>query len=403
VIAAWLAAAIAITGATVYTGEGEPLERATVVIEGTRIQAVGRGVAAPPGARVIDARGAIVTPGLIDAESRLGLEEVETESTSIEAVVDPAGDPVRAALRAADGFEPRSITLPPARASGITSAVIVPAGGLISGQSAWIDLVERDPVRRASLALHVNIGADAGAEGQPARAGARALAFMRLRELFADARLYGGNRGPFLSGRLRALSTSAADVDVLARAQAGQLRVVFRVDRSADILRVLELAQREKLRAVLAGAAEGWLVAKEIAAAGVPAIVDPLDNLPATFDELRACDDNAARLHAAGVRVALSGLGDAHRAHRLRHAAGNAVAQGLPRAAALAAITRVPAEIFDVRDTGSLRPGALANLVIWNGDPLELDTWPTHVFAHGRELDLDTRQDALTRRYLRGP
>ena len=170
--------------------------------------------------------------------------------------------------------------------------------------------------------------------------------------------------------------------------------------KQAQELRVLELAQREKLRAILVGAAEGWLVAKQIAAAGVPAIVDPLDDLPASFDELRARDDNAARLHAAGVRVAFSSLGDAHRVHRLRHAAGNAVARGMPRAAALAAITRVPAEIFDVRDSGVLRAGALADLVIWNGDPLELDSWPLRVFAHGRELELDTRQDELTRRYM---
>ena len=396
----WLAA-VAIAGATVFTGEGEPLEKATLLIEGTRIRAIGRNLVVPAGVELIDARGAVVTPGLIDAASRLGLEEVATEITSIEAVADPAFEKVAAALRAADGFEPRSLTLPPARASGITSAVIMPLGGLISGQSAWVDLVETEPVRRASLALHVNIGADGGSGDQPGRPGARALGFLRLRELFDDARLYRGNRGPYLSRRLRDLSASAADLDVLAHVLAGELPVVFHVDRSADILRVLELVGRERLRAVLAGAAEGWLVAEQIADAGVPVIVDALDNLPASFDKLRVRDDNPALLHAAGVRVALSGLGEAHHAHRLRHIAGNAIARGLPRAAAIAAITRIPAEIFDVRDAGVLRAGALANLVIWNGDPLELSTWPTHVFVRGWEVDLETRQDKLTRRYLR--
>jgi imidazolonepropionase-like amidohydrolase len=403
-VIAWLASvAIAISGATVYTGEGEPLERATLVIEGSLVKAVGRGLVPPAGARVIDARGAIVTPGLIDAVSRLGLEEVSTEVSAVEAIAEPA-DAVRASLQALDGFDARSTTLPLARAGGITSAVIVPVGGLVSGQSAWIDLVEREPVRRAPLALHVHIAADAGGNGQPGqpgRAGARALALHRLRELLADARLYRGNRGPFLAGRLRELSAPAADLDVLARALDGELPVVFHVDRAADIERVLDLAARERLRAVLAGAAEGWLAAEAIAAAGVPVIVDPLDNLPASFDKLRARSDNAARLHAAGVRVAISSLGRAHRAHRLRHAAGNAVARGLPRAAAIAAITHVPAEIFDLRDAGMLRPGALANLVIWNGDPLELGTWPTQVFARGRELALETRQDALMRRYAK--
>jgi imidazolonepropionase-like amidohydrolase len=399
-VSVWLAA-VAITGATVYTGAAEPLEGATVLIEGSRVQAVGRNLGLPRNARVIDARGAVVTPGLIDAFSRLGLEEVVGESTSVEAVADPLADPVRAALRAADGFDPLSLTLAPARAGGITSAAIVPLGGLVAGQSAWVDLVPGEPVRRARLALHVRIGADAGSGEQPARPGARALGLSRLRELFADARLYRGNRGPYLSGRLRELSVSAADLDVLGRALAGELPVVFRVDRSADILRVLELAERERLRAVLAGVAEGWLVAERIAKAGVPVIADALDNLPASFDKLRARDDNVALLHAAGVRVALSGLGDSHFAPRLRHSAGNAVAAGMPRAAAIAAITRVPAQIFGLDDAGVLRAGAQANLVIWNGDPLELGTWATHVFVRGRELELDTRQDALTRRYLR--
>jgi len=397
---AWLAAAaVAIAGATVYTGAAGPLEGATIVIEGGRIQAVGRELAPPRGARVIDARGAIVTPGLIDACSRLGLEEVAAESTAIEATVDPLVDPVRAALRAADGFDPHSLTLPPARASGITGAVIVPEGGLISGQSAWVELAPSDPVRRTALALHVRIGADGGSAERPAQPGARTRAFLRLRELLADARLYQGNRGPYLAGRLRQLSAPAADLEVLARALSRELPVVFHVDRSSDIVRVIGLVERERLRAVLAGAAEGWLVADRIAAAGLPVIVDALDNLPASFDKLRPRDDNAARLHAAGVRVALSGLGDAHRAHRLRHAAGSAVARGLPPAAALAAITRIPAEIFGEGDVGVLRPGARADLVIWNGDPLELTTWPTHVFVRGRELDLTTRQDELTRRY----
>jgi imidazolonepropionase-like amidohydrolase len=400
-VIAWLAAAaIALSGATVYTGSGEPIADATLLIEGERVSAVGPRVSLPRNAQVIDARGAVITPGLIDACSRLGLEEIATEPTAIEASLASGAEGVGAALRAADGFDPRSTTLRWALAGGLTGAAIVPLGGLVSGQSAWVELAGPEPVRRASLALHVSIGAYGGEAGEPARAGARTRAFAQLRALFSDARIYRGNRGPYLSGRLRPLSIPAADLEVLARALGGELPVVFHVERSADIARVIEIALREKLHAVLAGAAEGWLVADRIAQAQLPVILDPLDNLPASFDKLRARDDNAPRLHAAGVRVAFSSLGDAHRAHRLRHLAGNAVAQGMPRAAAIAAITRVPAEIFDLRETGVLRPGALANLVVWNGDPLELSTWPVRAFVRGREVELETRQDALTRRHL---
>jgi imidazolonepropionase-like amidohydrolase len=155
------------------------------------------------------------------------------------------------------------------------------------------------------------------------------------------------------------------------------------------------------LRPVLLGATEGWVVADEIARARAPVLVDPLESLPARLDAPRARADNAERLRSAGVRVAFTLRGDAPLAHRLRQAAGNAVANGFPRDAALAAITRVPADVFGMRDAGRIRRGALANLVVWNGDPLELLSWPTRMWIRGEEIPLRSRQDALTERYRR--
>jgi imidazolonepropionase-like amidohydrolase len=265
----------------------------------------------------------------------------------------------------------------------------------LSGCSIWVDLVEHEALRRAPLALHISL-----TRGGKSR-GARARAFLRLREVFEDTRLFGANRGPYISRRLRELSISSADLDVLGRTLDRELPVVFEVDRAADIRTVLKIVREHKLQAVLLGVAEGWMVAEEIAAARVPVLVDPLQNLPASFDTLQSREDNALRLHRAGVRVAFTLRGEAHRAHRLRFAAGNAVASGFPYQDALAAVTRVPAEIFGVVDGGSLKPGALANLVVWNGDPFEVTTWPTHVFIRGEPVDLRSRQDLLTERYLR--
>jgi hypothetical protein len=294
-----------------------------------------------------------------------------------------------------DSFDALSQVIPVARAAGITSVVAIPRGGLIAGQSAWVDLAPERAVRRESLALHVWIVG--GGEG--ASAGARSAAFLRLRELWADARLYRGNRGPYIARRLRELSVGADDLDVLARALDRELPVVFHVDRRAEIAAALELARSQGLQAVLAGGAEAWLLAEAIARAGVPVILDPLANLPASFDVLHTREDAARLLHERGVAVAFSPLGEPHRAQRLRQLAGNAVARGYPRDAALAAITRIPAQIFGQTDTGVIRAGAVANLVVWNGDPFELASWPTRVFVRGRELDLTTRQDLLTRRY----
>ena len=385
----WLA--LAIVHATVYTGDGRSIEDGTILVEGSRITALATDVALPPEARVIDARGAPVTPGLVDAISRVGVVGVALETSSVEASLPDAADAVRAALRASDTFDGESLTIPVARAGGLTSIVVVPAGGLVSGLSAWADLTPRDALRRDPAALHVRV-----AGGQR---GSRAQAFLRLRELLTDARLLRGNRGPFISRRLRELSASAADMEVMAATLDRKRLVVFHVNRHADIETVLRIARAEKLKIALAGAAEAWRLAARLAAAEVPVILDPLANLPTGFDSLQARDDNAQRLHAAGVRVAFSSLGDAHRAHRLRIAAGNAVARGFPRDAALAAITRVPAEIFGVEDAGVIREGALANLVVWNGDPFEPLSWATHVLLRGREVVLDTRQDALLERY----
>ena len=387
---AWLAA-FAIVGATVHTGEGPPLEDATLLVSGGRVQALGPGVAVPEGVRRIEAPGAVVTPGLVDVLSRLGVVEIELEAATVEATLDDGADPVRAALRASDTFDSRASTLPNARAAGITSALVVPSGGLVSGLSVWVDLVPGTPARRDPVALHVRLepGQDRGS---------RTAAFLRLRELWADARLYRGNRGPFISRRLRDLSASAADLEVLSRALGRELIVVFHAHRYADILALLRMVERHRLDARLAGGAEAWLAADELAAAGVGVILDPRLNLPYSYDTLRARSDAAGILHERGVALAFSTFGDAHRPERLRIAAGNAVARGMPYDAALAAVTRGPARMFG-SDAGVLRPGAPANLAIWNGDPLEPANWATHVFVHGRPVDLTTRQDLLTRRY----
>lgn len=388
-----LLAALAIVGGTVHTGDGPPLERATVLIEGSRIVAVGASVDVPRDAAVIDATGAIVTPGFVHVGSRLGVEEIPLESSSVEATLPPNRDSVRAALRAADTFEPYALALPAARAAGITSTVVVPAGGLVSGVALWADLSDPADIVRRDAALRMAV---AGGTEE----GSRAEAFLRIREVLADTRLYRDNRGPFLSRRLRELSVSAQDLQVIGRALARELPVLFEVNRAADIRTALGIIRENGLRAVLMGVAEGWLVADEIARAGVPVVVDPLDHLPRNFDRLRTRRDLAFFLHRAGVPVAFTCADPFVLAPRLRLAAGNAAAEGFPYEMALGAISRIPAEILGMVGVGVIRPEAIANVVVWNGDPFEPASWPLHVLVRGKEVELRSRQDRLTERYL---
>jgi imidazolonepropionase-like amidohydrolase len=392
--------AIALVGATVYTGEGPPLRDATIVIDGTRIHSVGAKLRPPEGVKVIDVSGRVITPGFVAVGTRVGALDIELEPTSVEATLPPPADPVRAALRAADTYNPAAFTVPIARAGGITSALVVPDGGQISGQAAWVDLSERDWLRRGSAALRVAIESPAGPPGPPLE-GVRSAAFLRLRETLTDARLYRANRGPYLTNKLRALSISAADLEVLDRALARELIVLVDVDRASDIHTVIEIADEYALRVVIVGGAEAWQVAVELARADIPVVLDPFSDLPASFGALHSRPDSAALLQKAGVRVILADLDGPHFAHRLRQAAGNAVAEGLPYGAAIASLTSVPAQVFGIAETGTIRAGASANLVVWNGDPLEVTTWPERMWIRGREVSLETRQDLLTERYKR--
>ena len=199
----------------------------------------------------------------------------------------------------------------------------------------------------------------------------RSAAFLRLREALTDARLYRGNRGPFLSNKLRELSISAADLEVLDRALARELIVLVEVNRASDIRTVVEIGNEFGLR------------------------------VPPGLGALHSREDAARILHQAGVRVVLADLGSPHFAHRLRQAAGNAVRAGLPYDAAIASLTAVPAALFGVPDSGVLRAGAAANVVLWSGDPLEVTSWAERMWIRGQEVSLQTRQDLLTERYKR--
>jgi imidazolonepropionase-like amidohydrolase len=173
------------------------------------------------------------------------------------------------------------------------------------------------------------------------------------------------------------------------------------VDRAADLRTALALRREFPLRLILAGAAEGWMVAHELAQAGVAVLVNPMTNLPERFEALGATLENAARLAAAGVTVAFM-TGDAHNARNLKQGAGNAVAYGLPWDAALRAMTVVPAQIWGLADRlGSLEPGKEADVVVWDGDPLEVTTFADHVLIGGVEMPMTTRQTLLRDRYRR--
>ena len=398
-IAALLAQTIAITGGTVFPVSGPKIERATVLIQGDRIAAVGAGVPIPADARRIDATGSWVTPGLIDGAGQMGLSEIDLAPETNDAAV--RNDTVAASFNVAEGINPASTLIAITRIAGVTTTLAVPQWGLIRGQAVLIDL--HGPTLDAMLVKSpAAMVAELSEHTKGAGGGSRAGAAERLRRVFDDALEYSRRKGDWARAQMHPLAASAGDLAALEPVLRGTLPLIVVANRRSDIETALRIGREYRLRLVLAGAADGWRIAPELARAGVPVLVRPLDNIP-TYDAPGSRLENAALLAKGGVKVALLET-DTHNARDLRQEAGNAVAYGMSWDDALRAVTLSPAEIFGVAARyGSLETGKVANVVVWSGDPFELSTTVEHVLIRGTEVPLRSRQTELLEKYRKVP
>ena len=391
---------IAIVNAKIYmagpSDNPQTIEQGGIIINNGRISAVGANVVAPSGAKVIDAGGQPVTPGFIAAYSSLGLEEISLNGEGNDSSAD--GDfPLSAALDAEDALNPDSSVIAINRVGGITRAYVThQAGGkLFGGCGAVIDLSGAvDPVTSSCVAQNVVMGYSGARRAGDSRAGAMAL----LRLYLEEAALYRQNPADYRFLR-PASDLNMTDLDALSNYLGGEKPLLVHVQGAADIRRIIDLGEEYNLDLILYGASEAWRVANELAAADIPVIINPMSNLPGSFERMGATLENAARLERAGVTVAYAD-GDTHNLRLLPQLAGNAVANGASFEAALAALTVHPAEILGLGDRlGTLQAGKVADVVVWDGDPLELSSGPVAVLINGRETSMETRQSLLAKRY----
>ncbi|MEX0343186.1 MAG: amidohydrolase family protein [Erythrobacter sp.] len=391
---------IAITNATVATGDGsEPVEGATVLVRDGKVVAAGTGVTVPAGVQVLDGSGAWVTPGLFATMTTLGLWDVGAVSESND--TRPREADFSAALDVAPAINPASQHIAIHRAAGITRAasMILPAGEIFGGQGAIIDLgADGQAVVRPRAFQTVALGE----YGARIAGGSRAATYVALRNALFEARAYANGTWDGADAQL-----PRADAEALGAVISGRQPLMVAVERASDIRTVLELKREfSSLDLVLVGASEGWMVAREIAAAGVPVIADGLDDLPQNFEELGSTQSNVGRMVKAGVKVAINASA-MENPRNLNQYAGNLVAltripgaDGLSWGQAFAAISSVPASISGMSGrAGVLAPGAMGDLVIWDGDPLEVGSMPVKVFIDGIEQPLDNHQSRLKDRY----
>lgn len=393
---------VAITGGTVYPVSGAPIQNGTVLIRDGKIVAVGSDVAVPSGAVRVDATGKIVTPGFINAGTQLGLVEIGGEPSTRDANARGT-DGIAASFRSWDGLNSESVLWAPARNEGITSVVVAPAGGMIAGQAAMVDLVSgtgAQMIRRAPVAMVAQLH-----DPRSGQTGARGELLGKLRTLLEDVKFYQAHRADYDRSASRSLTATRADLEAMIPVLEGKLPLAIEADRVDDIEGALRLAREFNLKIMITGGAEAWLAANDLAAAHVPVIAGAMNNIPTSFQTLNQRQENVGILSKAGVPVAIignNGDGDEElfNVRNVKYEAGNAVSYGMSHDAALRAVTLTPAELFGVADrVGSLQVGRDANVVVWSGDPFEFSTRAEHVFVHGQEVISPSRQDLLTQRY----
>jgi imidazolonepropionase-like amidohydrolase len=393
---------VAITGGRVVVGDGSaPIDGGTVVVSNGRVVAAGRGVAIPAGAQRIDATGKWVTAGIVAGFSRLGLVGVD----AVKETNDSGGGTsvFNASLDVATAINPDFPAIAISRAAGVTRAIVSPDVGssIFAGHGAVIDTAsDFSPITKSRAFQFIEFG-EAGAQKS---GGARTALIANFRNAIAEARE--AARGVFRDDAI----LKRADALALGPVLSGQVRLFVHVESAHDILSILTMKRENPaLNIVIVGASEGWRVAQEIAAAGVPVIASALNDLPASFEQLAATQSNVGRMNAAGVNVAIGMIddNDTRQAQHSMQYAGNLVAlqkvpgaTGLDWVDAFAAITSKPAEIMGMgAEIGSLRPGRRADVVIWDGDPLEVTSGVEAVWIDGVRQSIETRQTRLRARY----
>ena len=406
---------VAVTGGTAFTNGGNgKVENATILMSDGKIVSVTSGGVVPDGYRTLDATGKWVTVGFMSSGGSLGLGEVNLSGDNNDATAPKAKDTIN--LDVAHSLNPYNAIIANTRIEGVTRAVSqfsrskdnwIGTGSVIQlGGKAASDMIVRG---KAFIHLDVDEGAARGNGGSRSALWADVLKKLddakpkpkddETKESEKDDDAKDGDK----KADKKKPKEKTGGKKLLADLFAGKFSLQVNAHRASDIAHVIAMQKHYGFSVMLTGAREAWMMADELAAAGIPVLLNPLDNLPSRFDMLASTSQNAARLHAAGVKIAFLPP-DTNNSRLVVQSAGNAVAMGLPWEAAVDAMTVNPAEIFGVADSyGTLKEGMDADVVVWNGDPLEVMTSPDAVFIQGDQIELVSRQSKLRDRYKEIP
>ena len=384
---------ILIKNATVVTSSNSGvINEADILIRDGIISSIGRDISSED-ALIIEANGRIITPGLMAPATNLGLIEIELEAETR----DDRTKYFSAGFSISSAFNPSSTLIPYNRTAGITSAIVFPSSGkgdLFQGLGSVFKThgrIDTQPIV-TDIAMVMQMG---GIQDS------RASTFLELEDAVMKAKQFKRSRNLILRGGFFDTGEySERDLEALSDLMDQKKPLIVKTNRASDMLRMIEFSKKHEINIIFHGAKEAWRIADQLAESNIPVIIDPMDNIPSSFDSIGARIDAASLLTDSGVNV-LIGIADAHNSFLGRQGAGNAVANGLDRYEAMKALTINIAEAFGLGDSlGSIEIGKNADLVIWDGDPLEVSTFSDVVIINGEIMSDMTRSKRLRDRYL---
>ena len=367
------------------------LENADILIRDGIIVRIGKNLVS---SRAVerDLSGKVISPGLIAPQTQLGIVEIEL----VPETRDDRSDIYSAGLSIDSAFNPSSTLIPYNLTGGITLSLTTPSSsGLFSGLTSVFSLsgsLENSLVS-SNIALSANIS---GGEDSMAAKVQLLIDSLSLSALIGSKKYLEIHHESFLPD---GVNYSTRDLLSLKRVVDKEIPLVVTANRASDILTLIDFAKTNNINLIINGAEEGWRVSKQLSEARVPVILQPIDNIPNSFNELGSRLDNASLLHNSGVKI-LIGSHETHNAYLSRQGAGIAVSYGLPWEEALKGLTKNIAEVFKINKRGSIQPGYIADIVIWDGDPLEVTSFVEQVYLSGKSIPTRNRSMRLKERYI---
>ena len=391
------AQSIVIKNAMIYDGMNDDAFSGNILIEEGVIKKVSQ--SSIQGDTVIDAGGKIVTPGFIASDTEIGIVEIGALSVTR----DDQSSIYSIGFSIHDAFNPNSTLIPWNRSNGITSAITLPrnTSSPIGGFGSFFSLngsLQIDSEQDIAMIGRIG-GSSSSSRSEMLALTDDILSFASTLNNKSMKSNLDINQIIDDSSLANYLELKPRDVKALFRLINEKLPLIIKANRASDILKLLELKKKYNLNLIIMGAQEASLVAKEILASNTSLIVNPTNNIPGSFDELASNINLSSRLEQEGIKLMFNASRD-HNYHLIRQGAGIAVANGMSYGGAIRALTSNVAKSFNIANRGEIKPGNIADIVIWEADPLEPSSMPEKVFINGVDMDLTTRSTRLRDRYI---